>query len=378
MHAVTGPLPRSRGHVITYEDVQAPCCVSEPLPGDPSARTRHASLGKVRAPACAPRRCSQRPGCGRSLGARPRGRRRGCPCTVDRPSAVREDATSPSVRSWTGLEGRHPGLSLTAEFPLLHKGVAASGRVTWQGLASRQTGNSQDEAAGYHGRREKPTGHGDADSLRGDGSGPRPCSAPVRLLGCPGLGAPTRRAGSPERAWPEGTGPCRQGEGGALPSLPPSSGAAFRFPHSSLPVGASARLSYKELFQNFSRSLSRTKLSFPRSESASGRRAQASETARVSEATPGAPRRGNTALSAVETSPAQPCRAGPAAAASSSGASVREAPQGHTLSSARAGYDLGTRNSETSNVGVFCRVTEQTTAKLKRGEAPRQGAGPGD
>lgn len=65
-------------------------------------------------------------------------------------------------------------------------------------------------------------------------------------------------------------------------------------------------------------------------------------------------------------------------APSSSGASVREAPQGHTLSSARAGYDLGTRNSETSNVGVFCRVTEQTTAKLKRGEAPRQGAGPGD
>lgn len=90
------------------------------------------------------------------------------------------------------------------------------------------------------------------------------------------------------------------------------------------------------------------------------------------------PRRGDTALSAVETSPARPCQAGPMAAASSSGASVREAPQGHTLSSARAGYDLGTRNSETSNVGVFCRVTEQTTAELKRGEAPRQGAGPGD
>lgn len=106
----------------------------DPASGDPSARTRHARLGKVRAPACAPRRCSQRPGCGRSLGARPRGRRRGCPCTVDRSSAVREDATSPSVRSWTGLEGRHPGLSPTAEFPLLHKGVAASGRVTWQGL----------------------------------------------------------------------------------------------------------------------------------------------------------------------------------------------------------------------------------------------------
>lgn len=185
----------------------------DPASGDPSARTRHARLGKVRAPACAPRRCSQRPGCGRSLGARPRGRRRGCPCTVDRSSAVREDAMSPSVRTWTGLEGRHPGLSPTAEFPLLHKGVAASGRVTWQGLASRQTGNSQDEAAGYHGRREKPTGHGDADSLRRDGSGPRPCSAPVCLLGCPGLGAPTRRAGSPERAWPEGTGPCRQGDG---------------------------------------------------------------------------------------------------------------------------------------------------------------------
>lgn len=190
----------------------------DPASGDPSARTRHARLGKVRAPACAPRRCSQQPGCGRSLGARPRGRRRGCPCTVDRSSAVREDATSPSVRTWTGLEGRHPGLSPTAEFPLLHKGVAASGRVTWQGFASRQTGNSQDEAAGYRRRREKPTGHGDADSLRGDGSGPWPCSAPVRLLGCPGLGAPTRRAGSPERAWPEGTGPCRQGDG--VPSRP--------------------------------------------------------------------------------------------------------------------------------------------------------------
>lgn len=58
----------------------------------------------------------------------------GAPCTVDRSSAVREDATSPSVRSRTGLEGRHPGLSPTAEFPLLHKGVAASGCVTWQGL----------------------------------------------------------------------------------------------------------------------------------------------------------------------------------------------------------------------------------------------------
>lgn len=35
-----GPLPRSRGHVITYEDVQAPCCVSEPLPGCPRPRVR--------------------------------------------------------------------------------------------------------------------------------------------------------------------------------------------------------------------------------------------------------------------------------------------------------------------------------------------------
>lgn len=220
MHAVTGALQRSRGHVITYEDVQAPCCVSEPLPGSPRPRVRGSictnptrSFGK-RACTCV---CTAAMFTAARMRTQPRGpstgEAAGVPCTVDRSSAVREDATSPSVRSWTGLEGRHPGLSPTAEFPLLHKGVAASGRVTWQGLASRQTGNSQDEAAGYRGRREKPTGHGDADSLRGDSSGPRPCSAPVRLLGCPGLGAPTRRAGSPERAWPEGTGPCRQGEG---------------------------------------------------------------------------------------------------------------------------------------------------------------------
>lgn len=207
--------------------------------------------------------------------------------------------------------------------------------------------------------------------------------APGRALrpsvcsGVPALGL--RRAEPGARS-----GPGRRARGlvgrerGALPSLPPSSGAAFRFPRSSLPVGASAPLSCKELFQNFSRSLSRTKLSFPRSESASRRQAPASDTARVSEATPACPparghgsqRRGDVSHSALPSG----ARGGPVQLR----ASVREAPQGHTLSSARAGYDLGTRNSEMSNVGVFCRVTEQTTAELKRGEAPRQGAGPGD